>query len=405
MADDKVVIFKLKQFPVTSETFIVNAIVATINEGYEVKIITENVRAITESSQQDLIAKYDLMSKVIPLTQPTHKKTRLKEALKMFLSPKRFFFFLRLMVLQKQLSLDYVFWLKHFKLLQKSRVFHVHFATALKPLVALKKIGYIKTPIILTFHGYDAHYLPEGNQLKKIQKDIKKYIYRITTNSTYLKNILVDKGFENDQIDVVPIGIHRDLFHRKKDQNLPPHSPFKLMTVGRLIPLKGQHYGIQIVKNLIDRDVEVQYTIVGDGEQMIVLEKLISELKLEQYVHFVGTKTQAEIIDMLHEHHVYLMTSTYDKDHRREAFGLVSVEAQAIGLPVIGFDSGGFPETILEEKTGCLIKDRDIMAAVMTIETFVKDRKLLETYSQNAQEYAHSNFDIATINRKYTTHY
>ena len=78
---------------------------------------------------------------------------------------------------------------------------------------------------------------------------------------------------------------------------------------------------------------------------------------------------------------------------RRETFGLVSVEAQAMGIPVVGFNSGGFPETLLEGKTGFAVEDRNVEQLVTKIEYLLGHPSIYSDMSKaaikHAQKFAH----------------
>ena len=81
------------------------------------------------------------------------------------------------------------------------------------------------------------------------------------------------------------------------------------------------------------------------------------------------------------------MTSTYDDNtNREEALGVSAIEAQACGLPVIGFKSGGVPEAVLHNKTGLLVEDRNIDELVAKTICLIEDKVKYEEYSKNSRE-------------------
>jgi colanic acid/amylovoran biosynthesis glycosyltransferase len=103
---------------------------------------------------------------------------------------------------------------------------------------------------------------------------------------------------------------------------------------------------------------------------------------------------QKEIIKMLRISDLFLMTSTFeDSTGRREAFGLVSIEAQSMGLPVVGFKSGGFQETILEGITGFSVDDRKYNEMAKKVEFFIKNKKKYSDASAQAIIHA-KKFDL-----------
>jgi colanic acid/amylovoran biosynthesis glycosyltransferase len=199
---------------------------------------------------------------------------------------------------------------------------------------------------------------------------------------------------------VIPIGIDFKKFEGER-RKLIEEKSIKLITVGRLDQLKGQIYGIRALSILKEKGYSVFYTIVGDGHRMKELIKVVELLNLTEDVSFEGSKTQEELFDYLCASDMFIMPSTYDdKSGRREAFGLVSLEAQASGLPVIGFNSGGFPDTIIEGETGFAVKDRDVDALASKVEYFIKNPEIYAEMSKKAIEHAAS-FDHQFTTQKY----
>jgi len=95
------------------------------------------------------------------------------------------------------------------------------------------------------------------------------------------------------------------------------------------------------------------------------------------------------------------LTSTSDRSERCEAFGVVSLEAQAMGLPVIGFKSGGFPETLVEGKTGITVTDKDIEAMASAIEYLMFNNDRLLEMGMAAKKHIRDNFDSSIVTCKY----
>jgi len=394
-------IYKVREIPLASETFVVSHIAHAIKNNFFVEIIADKTHPIHTSSQAALIEEMELLEKVHHYTSPTIKSKRIKEVIALFVRhPSLVYFFVKLCSLYKKYTWEYLFYLKFYKSYTAQDVFHVHFAKAMGPLLNLKKIGFLKSKIVVTFHGYDAYALPEGVALSELIKDYKTHIHAITVNSKFLKNQLTSKGFDENSITVVPVGIDT-LYFADNDKIKQPRTPFKMISVGRLIPLKGHIYGIQVVKQLIEKGYDVQYTIVGYGASMETIKNTIATLSLQDHVLLVGLQTQEAIKALLQESDVFLMTSTYNEKGRREALGIVSLEAQASGVPVIGFDSGGFPETIDPNITGFIVPDRDVNAMSKAVEKLMVDNELLQSMKEKAIVHAHTHFDIRKVAEDY----
>src|SRR5690606_21578677 len=119
-------------------------------------------------------------------------------------------------------------------------------------------------------------------------------------------------------------------------------------------------------------------------------------------VVFTGVKTQEEVKEILMESTVFLMTSTFDDlTGRQEAFGIAIVEAQACGLPVVAFESGGVPEVLINGETGFLVEDRNVQEMTEKVEMLKEDTALYAAMSQKARKHALLNFDNYKLIRQY----
>ncbi|PIZ07922.1 MAG: hypothetical protein COY56_06520 [Flavobacteriaceae bacterium CG_4_10_14_0_8_um_filter_34_31] len=401
---NNLIVFKTNAFPTFSETFIVSNITAAIDAGFKVKIIVDTINQKSNTSQPAILEEYRLLDKVSKFRQPKGRINRYLKAFKYVLNPLLFYYFLRYLILKKKVSLSYLFILKFYKDFRNTKTFHVHFATAIHPLFELKEIGFLKSNIVVTFHGYDEHGLPKGKPLKNTIHNFNKYVSHITANTQYLKNKLVARGFSEKDIKVIPIGIDTNFFKKTEAINTEIE-PFKLITVGRFVEIKGQAYGIETVKLLKDKGYPIVYTLVGYGEELKKLQELVAKLNLEDTVTFFGSGNQDEIKTLLKEQHLFLMTSTSDKSERCETFGVVSLEAQAMGLPIIGFKSGGFPETLVEGITGITVKDKDIEAMASAIENLMLNNDRLLEMGMTAKKHIRDHFDSSIVTCKYLALY
>ena len=397
---NKLIVFKTNAFPTFSETFIVSNITAAIDAGFKVKIIVDAINPKTNTSQPNILEQYGLMDKTVKFKQPTQKIKRKIKALYFLLNPLLLYYFIKYWKFKGKKSLDYLFILQFYWKYRNTKTFHVHFATAINPLFELKEIGFLKSKMVVTFHGYDEHGLPKGEQLKNIIHNFNKYVSHITANTQYLKNKLIIKGFSANDIIVITIGIDTNFFENDTDEIIE-NKPFKIITVGRFVEIKAQAYGIKAVKLLINKGYKISYSLVGYGGELKNLQQLVKELNLEDSVTFYGSRNQDEIKALLKEQNLFLMTSSSDKSGRCETFGVVSLEAQAMGLPVVGFQSGGFPETLIEGKTGITVEDKNYDEMANAIELLLNDHEKRNRMSVAAKKHINDNFDSSIVTCKY----
>ncbi len=394
------VVFKLKSFPEISETFVISNIVEAIKQDFDVKIISDIVKSQTNTSQLELLKKYKILEKTKYFNQPKKKAKRYFKVLQYLCNPILFYYFIKYINIERKFSLGYLFILHFYLNYRNVKVFHIHFATAINPLLELKRIGFLKSKIIVTFHGYDAHFLHEGKRLKELILNFNSYVNQITVNSTYLKNKLIVKGFSENLIKIVPIGYNEGVFNNDIEKNIS-ETPLKLISVGRLVTLKGHDLGIKAIKILKDKGYHVEYNIIGAGVEYGNLKALIDKLGLGNEVKLLEAKSQLEIKKLFRNSHLFLMTSTKDENERSEAFGVVSLEAQAMGLPIIGFNSGGFPDTMIDGKTGFLVEDKNVEEMVNKTEKLINNNDLLRVMSKHAENNIIKNFNSKNTTGRY----
>jgi colanic acid/amylovoran biosynthesis glycosyltransferase len=387
MRTKRKIVFIVNSFPTISETFIVNHAVACIDAGYEVMISAKSKNEFTESSQKELLLEYGLIDNIHIRSSsvPNERFYRYYKLLICFVKNLKEFKILKNILIQSRVDrirkcLDYI----NCKPILNSDIIHVHFGdngTFLFKDYIFKSIKNT-SKIIVTFHGYDAHYSLNNYDLKKnnYRKLFDKSTY-IIANSEYVKNKLFHLGSPASKTIIIPIGVDVNLFH---PNDRLKKNKINIISVGRLEPIKGHVYGIRTIERLLELGYDLSYKIVGDGSLYNSLNSTIREKGLSEHIEILGYRSQKQIVKLLQESYLFLMTSTIDNNGRCEAFGLVSLEAQSVGLPIIAFDSGGVRDTIVDNVTGYLVKDKSIDEMVQQIIALIENKELYKSMSRNA---------------------
>jgi glycosyltransferase involved in cell wall biosynthesis len=141
---------------------------------------------------------------------------------------------------------------------------------------------------------------------------------------------------------VIPNPINIDKF--PVATSYPPGALVKLVTVGRLAPVKGHDVLLRALAIARRSDSRLTLTIVGDGRRRGDLESLCKELGLRGAVRFVGQRSRSEVSRFLQESHVFVLAS------RVETFGVAVVEAALTGLPLVVTRVGAIPENVVGSK-------------------------------------------------------
>ncbi|MCF7797603.1 MAG: glycosyltransferase family 4 protein [Lentisphaeria bacterium] len=182
----------------------------------------------------------------------------------------------------------------------------------------------------------------------------------------------------------VPAG---DNFPRVKiePQKIPHHmtapGPLKILFVGNVIPRKGLHVLIRAVRQLPRDDYQVTVAGRTDMEPRYAqqIKNLVSKLGLQKQVSFRGPVRGSNLAALYQTHHVMALPSTL------EGYGIVYVEAQQFGLPVIGTTAGAAKEIITNGKNGYLIPPGSHQHLALRLKHLHDDRNLLLTLSRNAR--------------------
>ena len=128
----------------------------------------------------------------------------------------------------------------------------------------------------------------------------------------------------------------------------------KLITVSRLDKGKGIDKMIAAFKKVVDCNKDIFWSIVGSGDQEIELKKLVSDLGLDTQINFLGRKSQSDIACLYRESHLFWLLSDL-----KESFGLVYLESQYCGCPVIGYKKHGVTEAVIDRKSNHLVDSID----------------------------------------------
>lgn len=185
-------------------------------------------------------------------------------------------------------------------------------------------------------------------------------------------------GAEPRKITVVPEGVNLNLYHAKADQSKKSED---ILFVGRLAPEKGLPFLIEAIPEVVRQHPSAAFLFVGEDQGVKhVLLKRAADLKVTQYMKFLGPKFGAELADIYREAALFVLPSLY------ETFGLVILEAMASGLPVVATRVGGVPELVRDEYNGVLVSPKDHVALADAINNFLSNRQLYRRVSaQNVE--------------------
>ncbi len=207
-------------------------------------------------------------------------------------------------------------------------------------------------------------------------------------------------GAPSSKISVIPPGVDtRHFYPIAKDEAKEvvgvPLNTHTILFVGRIEPLKGIDLLIQAI-SIIQKNGELQccphnLVIIG-GEpnakteemnaEMARLQDMVDELKIENFVIFLGKQNQQMLPYYYSAAEVVVMPSHY------ESFGMVALEAMACGTPVVASQVGGLAFLVRDGVTGFVVPGNDVQTLAKRLVELIKNKELRDKLGSNSSEYA-----------------
>jgi glycosyltransferase involved in cell wall biosynthesis len=232
---------------------------------------------------------------------------------------------------------------------------HAHYLFTTETLAGLKRCGLMDTPLVGTAHGVDLN-VWAPRQRRSVFPGSLSSTDTLTCGSQFMRTQLQRWNIVGPEIEVVPQSVDSNRTVRRHSGS----SPFTVLSVGRLLPVKGLEYGLEAFALIRKAVPGARYWIAGDGPERERLQALARQLDLGEAVHFLGHLIHDELLRYYEGADVFLFPSVTAEDGAQEGQGLALLEAQASGLPVVASESGGIPENMIDGGSGYLVPERDV---------------------------------------------
>jgi glycosyltransferase involved in cell wall biosynthesis len=262
---------------------------------------------------------------------------------------------------------------------------HAHFASSGKALLSLKKL--LGRPLIVTLHGGSD--VPLHKPYMGIYRELADKATLFLCVSEFIRRQAIEAGYPAEKLVVHYIGIDRTLFLPSAEAA----NTDSILFVGRLVEMKGCEYALRAMQIVQARRPATEFTIIGDGPLRVGLEELAEQLHVK--CKFLGAQSPAVVREMLGKSRLLCLPSVTTSDgHHVEGLGLVLLEAQAMGIPVVSTLHAGIPEGVANGVTGTLVPERDKEQLAAAMLQLLEDRDLWQRYHLATQGYVDKKFDL-----------
>ncbi len=215
-------------------------------------------------------------------------------------------------------------------------------------------------PYVCFVHGEELNIYANSRELRYWARKAMRGADMFVANSRNTLRLLVkDWGISEDRIHLLHPGVDTAQFRPSQYDSqrriaLGWANRRVVLTVSRLQKRKGHDMLLRALPEIRQSVPDVLYAIVGSGEERAELEHLVGKLGLAECVQFRGEATDAEMIECYQQCDLFALPNR-EVDGDFEGFGMVLVEAQACGKPVLAGRSGGTAETMLVGQTGVVV--------------------------------------------------
>jgi len=193
-------------------------------------------------------------------------------------------------------------------------------------------------------------------------------------------------GLDPEKAVIIHPAVDPDFF---KPLNARPHNKqFKIISTGSLIWRKGYEYLLMALKRLIDKGVDAELHILGEGYMQQPILFTIHDLGLTGRVYMHGRVTPEEVREHLQTSDVFMLSSL------SEGISNAVLEAMSCSLPVVSTDCGGMSEAISDGVEGFLVPLRDPKAMADALFKLSANADLRQTMGMASRELVLKQFQL-----------
>lgn len=274
-------------------------------------------------------------------------------------------------------------------------VIHLHYPFYGGDLFALIASVIWKTPLVLTYHMKTKASGWLGLIFKLHRIVVEPIMFsgsiRILVSS---KDYATSIGLAHARLQELPFGVDTARF--------TPSSSQKQTTTFLFVGgMDSAHYfkGIPVFLRALaqlPKDAQWRAVLVGGGERLDAYQKLATDLQLDDRVYFAGRVSAEELPNYYREASVHVLPSI----DRSEAFGLVTLEAAASGLPSIVSDLPGVRTLVEPDVTGFLVVPGDEQSLSAKLEWVIKNPDEIKKMGESARNRVVQKYALTEIAKK-----
>lgn len=275
----------------------------------------------------------------------------------------------------------------------KPRLIQSHFGP--ESIHAIPLAERLSIPLIVYYHGFDATFTPEYAQQKPY---LQRYLKRlpllqekanlVLTASDFLRDKVLELGYSPEKVRTHYIGVEPAT---ESPLPLSARKPM-ILFAARMVEKKGATYLIKAMQKVQEYHPELELVMVGSGTEHDALYQQARE-QVKNF-RFTGWQPPDVVYQWMREALIFCVPSVTARNGDSEGFGMVFIEAQRAGTPVISTLHGGIVESVANNETGLLVPERNSEALADAIMKLYGDKQLWKQFSQRGYERVQQKFNV-----------
>jgi phosphatidyl-myo-inositol dimannoside synthase len=270
-----------------------------------------------------------------------------------------------------------------------------------------------RLPVVAIIHGLDIIY---PNSLYQVaMRFLLPRCRHIIANSRMTKHFAIEHGAASDRVTVINPGIDVSEFDHARDSHdirrqygIDNHR--FILSAGRLVKRKGiLEFVSNALPHIVKTDPDTVLVIIGENpsqslahrdDLMTQIQYEIARLGLQENVRLLGWTTREDLIALYQSCDVFILPAI-NVPGDIEGFGIVLLEANAAGKPVVATTVGGISDAVADGMSGILIEPEKWTAIAQSVTNLLHDDELRQKLGRQGRERAENEFDWKIIGRKY----
>lgn len=235
----------------------------------------------------------------------------------------------------------------------------------------------------------------------------------VLTVSKFTKNKLLENGINPEKIRILTNHVDTDIFYpdcegaSRLSNKYTLHGKKVILTVCRLDDKEGYKGYDRVIRSMpviLSEIPNAVYIIVGEGPDRKRIEQMINEMNLSKKIILPGRVPDDDLLRAYYSAcDVFVMPSQTvisDKICKGEGFGIVYIEANACGKPVVAGNGGGETDAVIDGVTGMLVNPMNVKDIARAIIRLLKDEELSHQLGQQGLCRVREEFNLSSLQKK-----